>query len=379
MNRLPLIPALSALILALCFILPTGTASAATANFGFDHDGGPHDINTGPGIAAVGGNVVVSLVIEIPPESLGAWRFDVQYDDRVFAADTCSAHSGGVCNAAFASDVVRLSGASLPGLTGVVDLLDISFDAIGSAGQCSQLSVDGATLILTDDSAPPGPFPLDFNPSLGKICIDGTVGAVGIDHDAAPLDINAGPATVSAGGSTTTVQLVAETPPPQLGAWEIDIDYDPSVIQPTACSSHPTGPGASVCNPSFAPSTIRVVGADISGTVVGTFNLADITFEAVGTANSCSPLTISVGIFTDASLPLPIHYMPEVFDGQICVVAASADVDGDGDVDGRDVARIAFRAIFGPYAPRFDLNADQAINLQDVFLALQQWFDSRFG
>jgi hypothetical protein len=358
-------------ILTLTLLASPGSVFAGTANYGFDHNGGSPDINAGPAVTAAGGNVVVSVVIDIPAEGLGAWRFDIRYDDRVFTAATgpgdCVAYFSGICNPVFGTGVVRFVGTSVPGLTGFVKLADIKFDAVGAGGECSDLFADLDTLILTDDLG----SPLDFMGNLGDICIEGTIGVLGFDHDGAPLDINGGPLNVSAGGMTT-MQLVTEAPPTDLGAWSLDVHYQPAILEPTACAPHPGAPGGSACNIAFGPEEVRVVGADASGGVNGTFNLADITFKAKGTVGSCSPVWIEVVDYYGNTMP-PISLTPEVFDGQICIVAKSADVDGNGSVDRRDVTRIVLRAIFGPYEPLFDLNADQRINVQDVLLAIQQW------
>jgi hypothetical protein len=83
---------------------------------------------------------------------------------------------------------------------------------------------------------------------------------IGIDHNGGAAGINSGPAFVVEGGSAT-VGLVAVAPPSELGAWEVNVSYDASLLDPTACTAFGFGGGA-VCNPDYPPNIVRVVGAD---------------------------------------------------------------------------------------------------------------------
>jgi hypothetical protein len=98
-------------------------------------------------------------------------------------------------------------------------------------------------------------------------------------------------------GETGTVTLSAvniDVPP--LGAWEIDIFYEPSVVTPVECT--PEGAN-SFCNPQYRDGQIRLVGADAAGTRGDSIALASITFTC-GTEGS-SPLALSISTFADTN------------------------------------------------------------------------------
>lgn len=61
-----------------------------------------------------------------------------------------------------------------------------------------------------------------------------------------------------------------------LGAWSIDIAYDPNIVTPTAC----TNPSSqiAVCNPDFSSNSARISGASADG-IMGDFSLGTVTFE----------------------------------------------------------------------------------------------------
>jgi hypothetical protein len=97
-------------------------------------------------------------------------------------------------------------------------------------------------------------------------------------------DLAMGTATVAAGG-TVTVDLVATLEEgTTIGALDLDVSYDPSVVKAESCT--PAG-----CNVAFATDTVRFSMANLSGFsgVIG-----GITFSAVGGDGSSSPLSIEV-------------------------------------------------------------------------------------
>ena len=123
------------------------------------------------------------------------------------------------------------------------------------------------------------------------------------------LDIHDGTA---APGEEVTVDLGAhDVTDPGLGAWTVDIDYDGSVVSVADCSPQQGG----VCNPEFGDETIRVTGASASG-LDGDTVLASITFEC-GDAEGSSALTLTVGVFADATIGDPQPIDASVSDGTI--------------------------------------------------------------
>ena len=78
--------------------------------------------------------------------SLGAWTVDVGYDPKSVQVTDCKAENGSVCNASFASGVVRITGASASGLSGEQTLATITFGATGRAGSSGSVTEQAATL-----------------------------------------------------------------------------------------------------------------------------------------------------------------------------------------------------------------------------------------
>lgn len=104
-------------------------------------------------------------------------------------------------------------------------------------------------------------------------------------------------------GESATVNLTAENiNSPGLGAWEIGIVYDPSVVSAVSCSPQ----NGSVCNANFASNQVRVTGASASG-LVGDSTLASVTFRCASDTDTTA-LTLSVPVVADATVggPLPI-------------------------------------------------------------------------
>ena len=88
------------------------------------------------------------------------------------------------------------------------------------------------------------------------------------------------------GRSTTTV-LSVDAGASGLGAWTVDVAYDPAALKVTGCTAADGG----ICNPDYAPEVIRITGASASG-LVGTHTLASIGFERLGHGGA-SPLMLT--------------------------------------------------------------------------------------
>jgi len=137
----------------------------------------------------------------------------------------------------------------------------------------------------------------------------------------------------AAPGDDATVDLVANVPD-GLGAWTVDISYDPDVVTATDCEAE----SGSVCNPDFEDSgdTVRVTGASASGLDEESV-LASITFTC-GDAEDDSALTIAISVFADATIgdPQDISGDTTVTDGSIScaevVPAAPTNTPIIGDV-----------------------------------------------
>lgn len=116
-------------------------------------------VSIGSAVVEPGASVGVELTADTVVR-IGAYTIDVVYDNSLLSATSCSANFGGVCNAAFAPNTVRFTGASRQGLTGKVDIGTITFEAGQSEGVAS---LNVLVRVLAD--ANPG-APRDITPSL---------------------------------------------------------------------------------------------------------------------------------------------------------------------------------------------------------------------
>jgi len=152
----------------LLLLLPAATTLAAATT----------TVRIGSGEAAPDSSVTVRLeAIGVPEPGLGAFTIDVRYGTGVLAAEGCSedpqdALDTVLCNTGYANGVVRVGGFQLRGgTTGDLALADLTFRVVGSAGQCSELSLDVVELTDADAGALPA------TTVNGTICAAG--GAVG--------------------------------------------------------------------------------------------------------------------------------------------------------------------------------------------------------
>ncbi len=148
-------------------------------------------------------------------------------------------------------------------------------------------------------------------------------------------------AVINLGGSATISLSARDIAPPGLGAWEIGVVYDSSVVTATACSPA----GGSLCNEDFAPNRVQVVGANAGG-LPGTNVLANITFRCTG--EGTADLTVVIDEFSDATLGGPLPIGPGINAGRITCQESeglpdvptprptATDDDDDGDDDGDD-------------------------------------------
>lgn len=137
---------------------------------------------------------------------------------------------------------------------------------------------------------------------------------------AAPNSVAVGDATVAPGGSGT-VAVSAEAPADKLGAWDIHVAYDADELQIDGCVE--AAVGANFCNAAFADGIVAVVGAATTG-ATGAFDLATISFTALGADGECTDLTITVNTFADGT-PEATETDPTVSNGEVCVEVPATD------------------------------------------------------
>jgi hypothetical protein len=107
---------------------------------------------------------------------------------------------------------------------------------------------------------------------------------------------------------------------PGLGAWTVDIAYDPAIVTAVACV-----PANGVCNADFDTATVRATGANADG-LDGDSTLATVTLrcEAEGT----SALDLTVQVLVDATVGDPQAISAAVANGSVtCGTAVQDELD----------------------------------------------------
>lgn len=198
--------------------------------------------------------------------------------------------------------------------------------------------------------------------------------------------------TVSVGSLSTSVGLegtvdleALDVGPPGLGAWTIDITYDPTVAAVADCTAEHGG----ICNPAYAEDKVRVVGTDVFG-LEGDLVLATMAFacKSVG----ASELALTLSVLADATLGDPQTIDAAVANGSVtCTDEVKAtptpkptetpaklagDADCDGTISAVDATLVlqfeAFLIDSVPCPDAADVNGDGAIDAIDAVLILQR-------
>jgi hypothetical protein len=122
-------------------------------------------------------------------------------------------------------------------------------------------------------------------------------------------------------------------PQPGLGAWTVDVSYDPSIATPVACLPEHGG----VCNPAFDVGVVRVTGASATG-VAGDNSLVAITFRC--DAEGTTSLNLDVPLLVDATVGAPQAIDAIVQGGTL---TCTTTVPGGGDEDIFDCEDFVFQ------------------------------------
>jgi len=183
--------------------------------------------------------------------------------------------------------------------------------------------------------------------------------------------VSIGRTTMAAGGQGDVDLIAHDIGAPGLGAWTIDIVYDPSVVTALSCGQQAGG----YCNVAFESNVIRVIGAKADG-LMGDVQLASITFRCKRTG--ATSLSLSLQVFHDATNGEPMLINAETIEGAVYCgsqPARAGDVNCDGAVTSIDAALVlqytARLVTTLPCLDNGDMNDDGVVNSIDAFLILE--------
>ncbi len=258
----------------------------------------------------VGQQGTVTLAVASLSELVGAWMIDVNYDPAVVQPADCVSFLGGICDLDQGETSIRITGASAEALPRDVTLAAIAFEceAEGSSSLSIILQVWGSAVGF----GTPPPEIVDgaitcVAPSITPPVLPETgTGIVSIDS--LTIDV----------GQQDTVTLAAADYPAPLGAWAIDISYDPAVVRPADC----VPVNNSTCELEHRETSLRIRGVSADG-LTGDFILAAIVFNCE--AEGSSSLSITMDVWAVAGIA-EIGFetpQPEIVDGAITCVAPS--------------------------------------------------------
>ncbi|KKK47759.1 hypothetical protein LCGC14_3151940, partial [marine sediment metagenome] len=137
-----------------------------------------------------------------------SWTTPPQAGVDAYAVMLCKQFSGSVCNTIYASDTIRVTGASATGLLGDHPLAEITFQAIGSGGQSSTLDVViqqftdtvGGDLAVTDSDG-------SITITTPVVTVPGEIQEALIDADISTAAVTTTTGTASDGGPLITGAL----------------------------------------------------------------------------------------------------------------------------------------------------------------------------
>lgn len=177
--------------------------------------------------------------------------------------------------------------------------------------------------------------------------------ATGQAQNAAVVDISSG--FVLPAESITVSVNAAGVPSQGLAAVTVDVVFDPTLVDPVACTADPDHLfSLRSCNTSFSANSLRFAAIDIDGEA-GDFRLANVTFQAIGAPGQSSPLDVNVVTFAD---PDGIDLAVVDQDGVIDILGPTTDSDGDLHPDLSEVVCGSDRSDAGSVPERVDTAGD---------------------
>ena len=108
------------------------------------------DIMVGQGVVPNNGQITVPITADVTDADVGAVTFELKYDPNVVRPTACVADperkfSLAICNPNYQSDAIRFTLASTQGVTGGINLANITFEAVGEPGDSSPLTATAIT------------------------------------------------------------------------------------------------------------------------------------------------------------------------------------------------------------------------------------------
>jgi len=201
----------------------------------------------------------------------------------------------------------------------------------------------------------------------------GLVGAP--DARAQQTTVRVSSAAAEVGQQRTVLLEALDVGAPGLGAWTVDVEFDPAVISVVSCQAKHGG----ICNPNFAVGRLRVTGTQIFG-LQGNVSLANVTFacQSVGT----SALAVSVRVLADATLGAPQDIDAAIINGSLSCFEPGelpqllGDVNCNGEVNAID-AQLVLQYVAQLIASlacleNADVDGDGDVTPIDAALILQQ-------
>jgi hypothetical protein len=122
--------------------------------------------------------------------------------------------------------------------------------------------------------------------------------------------IQMGSATAAVGSEAKAELKALAAGPPGLGAWTLEVAYDPTVVSVSGC----TGTESSACNTHKDDHTVRFAGATASG-LQGDVTLMTLTFQCK--TSGTSPLTVNIVLLADATIGNPLAIIAPAQNGSI--------------------------------------------------------------
>ena len=153
--------------------------------------------------------------------------------------------------------------------------------------------------------------------------------------------VRVGGGTVTPGDSITVPVTMENIPGDGVGAATFEVRYDPSVLSPSSCDADPDSLfDFAQCNMVYDndgvnPDSVRVTLVSTAG-VAGTETLANITFDAIGSAGDSTLMDLVLSTFTD---PDGVAIAATVIDNTVTITSesgGSGDVNCDGQVNSVD-------------------------------------------